>query len=232
MPPGYVYLIEHKASGKVYVGQTWRSVEERFVEHQRPNDSIRLYRAFAKYGSAAFTVTTLLSSASDQHTLDAMETFWGNLYRARDRKYGYNIKPFGSHGRHSTETRIKMSISARNRSPPSLETCARISAAKMGHATSEEARAKMSAARKARPPASLETRIKMSKAAKKRPPASLELRAKRAAAARGNKFGLGRVCSAATRAKMSASAKRQPSKSLETRARMSAAQKKRWASIS
>lgn len=56
---GYIYKITNTMNGKAYVGQTYRTVQERFVEHLRMarKDRIRykslLYNAIKKYGEKA-----------------------------------------------------------------------------------------------------------------------------------------------------------------------------------
>ena len=37
---GYIYIITNNVNDKVYVGQTYRSIKERFSEHLRSNDDL------------------------------------------------------------------------------------------------------------------------------------------------------------------------------------------------
>ena len=56
---GYIYKITNTINGKAYVGQTYRTVQERFVEHLRMARKTRirykslLYNAIKKYGENA-----------------------------------------------------------------------------------------------------------------------------------------------------------------------------------
>ena len=49
---GYIYIITNNVNDKVYVGQTYRSIKERFSEHLRSNDDCYLHRAMRKYGKS------------------------------------------------------------------------------------------------------------------------------------------------------------------------------------
>ena len=65
---GYIYLIENKVNGKVYIGQTSRSVQKRFKEHMHLGDTYRknkksknsvLYKAIEKYKQDNFACKTI-----------------------------------------------------------------------------------------------------------------------------------------------------------------------------
>ena len=61
---GYIYKISTTASSKVYIGQTTKTVEERFAEHLRSStekakETLHLYRAMNKYGKETFYVEQL-----------------------------------------------------------------------------------------------------------------------------------------------------------------------------
>lgn len=52
---GYIYKITNKINGKVYIGKTTKTVQERWKEHLRESRTERsenrpLYRAIRKYG--------------------------------------------------------------------------------------------------------------------------------------------------------------------------------------
>lgn len=68
MAIGLIYLIENLVNSKVYVGKTYRSVEQRWKEHIK--DSLRypdrlLYKAFSKYGIENFIITEIAKYAQD-----------------------------------------------------------------------------------------------------------------------------------------------------------------------
>src|SRR5271170_5674459 len=57
---GYIYKIENTISGKAYIGQTVRTVEFRWWQHQHPKSkSVALKDAIKKYGAHVFKVVTL-----------------------------------------------------------------------------------------------------------------------------------------------------------------------------
>lgn len=76
---GYIYKITNKINGKVYVGKTTRTVQERWEEHLREYRRERcenrpLYRAIRKYGTNAFAVETLEEVGLEN--LSERETYW------------------------------------------------------------------------------------------------------------------------------------------------------------
>ncbi len=55
-----IYKIENKSTGKIYVGQTQRTLKERIGEHKRKSRKLSLIdRAIKKYGIDAFEITIL-----------------------------------------------------------------------------------------------------------------------------------------------------------------------------
>ena len=93
---GYIYLITNKLNQKKYVGQTHKTIQERYKEHlktaQRANTR-HLYLAMNKYGVDNFTVQELEYVADDSQ-LDSREQYWIKYY---DSYYnGYNETLGGS----------------------------------------------------------------------------------------------------------------------------------------
>ena len=103
-----IYVLENTANNKVYVGQTWRSLEERFDSGFGYKHCLRLFNAIQKYGRERFKYTILVTAA-DQMTADYMERFWINVHDSRDPDVGYNLTDGGSYGKHSKESKRKMS---------------------------------------------------------------------------------------------------------------------------
>lgn len=101
----------NKVNNKPYVGQTWRSLSERFIEHRKPSSKgcIKLSRAITKYGRDNFSIE-LLVSCKDQLSANAIENFWINTFHSI--KNGYNIRAGGSGGKHSEETKKKLSLAS------------------------------------------------------------------------------------------------------------------------
>ncbi len=144
-----IYKISNTINDKIYIGQTWQSLSTRFGQHKSPNskDCSKLHRAFNKYGRENFSIE-LIVSIEDQLTADAYEKFWINVYNSVT--FGYNIKEGGSKGKHSIETRIKMSKIATGKKHTE-ESKTKMSKSKTGNRShfgkkhSEESKQKMAA---------------------------------------------------------------------------------------
>lgn len=69
MTKGYIYKITNKLNNNLYVGQTSRSINERFAEHLRDafnkTSNQPLYSAIRKYGKEAFMIELLEECSSD-----------------------------------------------------------------------------------------------------------------------------------------------------------------------
>jgi len=94
---GYIYKVTNQINGKVYIGQTNYTVENRWRQHltdaAREDISDRpLYRAIRKYGPEAFTVECIEECPRDQ--LDDREIYWIDQYQSY--QYGYNATPGGA----------------------------------------------------------------------------------------------------------------------------------------
>ena len=91
---GYIYLIENSINHKLYVGQTNRTVDERFREHLRSIDECYLHRAIRKYGKDSFFVSTLESLSANNISelskkLNEIEIYWIDYYKTFEN--GYNM---------------------------------------------------------------------------------------------------------------------------------------------
>lgn len=85
----YIYQITNNVNGKIYIGKTEHSIEERWAQHQRA--SIRgsckdrpLYRAMNKYGINNFSIICLEETDSPEER----EIFW--IEQKGSFKNGYN----------------------------------------------------------------------------------------------------------------------------------------------
>ncbi len=91
---GEVYIVINLASHKVYIGQTVRTLHERWLAHCRRAKTsgrgcVYLYNAIRKYGEGSFSVYRL-NVAFSKKELDALEIFYIEKFRACDPEYGYN----------------------------------------------------------------------------------------------------------------------------------------------
>jgi group I intron endonuclease len=150
----FVYLITNKVNGKVYVGQTtYADPDKRWSVHKAlakngSDGCPKLLRAMRKHGIDSFTFEVLVST-STQEDLDKFEIEFIEKYNSI--KTGYNVKEGGSRGKHSDETKAKMSAT-RRANPDLCKT-------RLGDTASEETRKKMSETHKRignRPPAPTE----------------------------------------------------------------------------
>ena len=85
----YIYQITNKLNGKIYIGKTERSVQERWKEHCRDylkeHCEIRpLYRAMKKYGVENFFIEVIEETDSPEER----EAFW--IQQKGSFKSGYN----------------------------------------------------------------------------------------------------------------------------------------------
>lgn len=103
-----IYKLSNKINGKIYVGQTWKSLHSRWKNGAGYKNCIYLERAINKYGANNFTYE-ILTVCGTQKTADYWETYFIDRYHSLDRKIGYNIKSGGSTGKLSDETKKKLS---------------------------------------------------------------------------------------------------------------------------
>ena len=128
---GSIYAIIDGTNDFEYVGQTTRSVEERFKEHTKADS--RIGYAIRAHGEDLFVVV-VLKVCNNKDELDYWEQ---RLIKSRNTKHpnGYNMTDGGEGTAGITpETREKLSAAHKGRKlpPRSPEHCANISAAKKG----------------------------------------------------------------------------------------------------
>ena len=92
---GKIYKITNKINGKVYIGQTTKSLKERFQKHCWNTGKTDLYhfnmaikKAIKKYGKNNFTIE--LIEEINKEYLDEREVFWISYYDSYNK--GYNCK--------------------------------------------------------------------------------------------------------------------------------------------
>jgi len=97
-------------SKKVYIGQTYRVLEERKIQHRRDSrkGKTRFYRATQKHGFDSFEWIVLRECHSKEE-LDYTEQFFINFFISTDENYGYNLKDGGSTGKHNEVSKRIMS---------------------------------------------------------------------------------------------------------------------------
>ena len=142
-----IYKITNKLNNKIYIGQTIRSLEERFLEHKRCKKDFYLHNSIRKYGEENFTAE-IIDYADSRDELNEKEAYWIKFYQSDIE--GYNMKPGGSYNPMNVEA-IKLSHDMKMRSP---EVRQKISNTMKKHfannPVSDETRKKLSEARKQR----------------------------------------------------------------------------------
>lgn len=100
-------------SGRIYIGQSW-DIDQRFDYYKRPRckKQRKLYNSLRKYSSEShiFEIIHELPIDSTQFTIDQYEALYIDLYRSC-RVGMLNIRDGGRGGKHSKETKAKMSES-------------------------------------------------------------------------------------------------------------------------
>ena len=92
-----IYMHKNKINGKVYIGQTCTSLEERFGKNGiRYKGSTYFYNAIQKYGWDNFEHIILEDNINDPYTANDKEIYYIRLYNSTDNHYGYNIQNGGN----------------------------------------------------------------------------------------------------------------------------------------
>jgi len=162
-----IYKITNKINGKIYIGQTTRSLNKRWKEHlYNTTNCSKLYKAIRKYGPDNFTIEEI-DGANSQSELNYKEWLLIHKFNSLDRDRGYNLREGGgSKGRLSQETKDKLSKLQIGKKA-SEETKQKMSVSHKGRIHTKEAREKLSKAHTGKK-MSKEARKKMSIAAKNR----------------------------------------------------------------
>jgi group I intron endonuclease len=111
---GIIYLVRNKINGKVYIGQTTKTVNTRWSHHRtlahKGKSRSIFHRAIRKYGASSFDVV-MLHQAFSRDELNEMEirAIW--THDSADREYGYNMTLGGEGGSQTAEVRERMSKS-------------------------------------------------------------------------------------------------------------------------
>ena len=91
---GFIYKVTNSINGKIYIGQTSKSVVSRWEQHLR--DCYRaaferrpLYQAINKYGRNAFTIETIEECEMD--IINEREQYWIEFYDSMNNGYNATI---------------------------------------------------------------------------------------------------------------------------------------------
>jgi len=132
-----IYKLSNNIDGKIYIGQTSRSLKIRFNEHCLSNSGChKVQSAIKKYGRENFKIE-LITITGTQSVADYWEIYFIDKYQTLSREYGYNIRDGGSVG--------KFNNKGRKHTPDELS---KMSKSQIGRIISFETRQKMSEAKK------------------------------------------------------------------------------------
>src|ERR1700686_4527969 len=108
-----IYILKNKINDKVYIGQTWKLLKDRWNNGNGYLGSHKIERAIKKYGKDNFYYE-ILTFCSTQKCADIIESFFIKKYNSINN--GYNITIGGVKGvmtgrKHSEKSKNKMSES-------------------------------------------------------------------------------------------------------------------------
>ena len=107
----HVYKITNNANGKIYIGGTSQSINDRLREHwykvQNGQES-PLYRAMREYGKGCFDIE-VVEDCRSREELDNRERYWIAKLSSTNPEIGYNIKAGGDIFYHTDLTKLKIS---------------------------------------------------------------------------------------------------------------------------
>lgn len=110
-----IYKYTNLNNGKVYIGQTRNTLEQRAQAGGRNyKESPKFYNAIKKYGWEAFS-PEIIATATTQEEANALEIFYISKFQSTDENFGYNIAHGGFCKEMSDETKEKISLSAKAR---------------------------------------------------------------------------------------------------------------------
>ena len=110
---GFIYKIVNKANGMIYIGQTIKSLQERWRQHRTKSSNCRyLKHAFKKYGIDNFDFIMICICFDED--LDKFEIQYMKSLNSMVPN-GYNLREGGNSGRHSEETKKKISDTLKSR---------------------------------------------------------------------------------------------------------------------
>ena len=109
---GIIYKITNKENGKIYIGQTKRSMYTRFKEHfsdaeedlKENNHLTHFQRAVLKWGISSFDIEQI-DKADTREELNQKEIYWIAHYDSTNREIGYNFTEGGEGGNTTSHCR-------------------------------------------------------------------------------------------------------------------------------
>lgn len=144
-----IYQIKNDLNKKIYVGQTFKTLEDRFERHCREGKwknvkKMPIVLAIRKYGAKHFSIHLLeeLPDGMSQTDIDKKELEWGMKLGTLSPQ-GYNLKLGNGHGALSEETKQKIGLGNRGKIVTN-ETRQRLSVSHKGIRLSPSTKKKLS----------------------------------------------------------------------------------------
>lgn len=140
---GFIYRITCRATKKYYIGQTiqdpYRYFKETYI-YCKGKGRIKIFNAINKYGIDSFKFD-VIDSASNKEQLDQLEDYYISFWDTINK--GLNCKTGGANGKHSQETKDKISkaLSGKKHSQESLN---KMSLSQKGRIVTQATRKKLS----------------------------------------------------------------------------------------
>ena len=169
-----VYQHRNKINGKVYIGITMQTPEQRWRHGEGYKSSPHFYAAIQKYGWDNFEHNTLFQNLTKEEACKKEQELIAK-YNSMNREYGYNSTSGGDIFVMNEETKQKISQSLMGNKnglghPCSEEKKKKISEAQKGRRLTEEHKQKLSeAAKKRHTPCSEQAKENIRKASHKKP---------------------------------------------------------------
>jgi group I intron endonuclease len=148
-----IYEIRNNVNGKVYIGQSMdvnhRNKTEKYDLNRNEFHNAHLQSAWNKYGIDNFSFNILIYEL-DKEQLDEYEIAMIKFTKSHDPKYGYNKTFGGEGGKHTDETKKKISESKKGEKNPnwgkklSEEHRRKLLESNLGKKHSDETKAKIS----------------------------------------------------------------------------------------
>ena len=108
-----IYKITNKITGKVYIGQTVRTLQKRWKQHVNAKDSLVIHNSIRKYGVENFTVEQI-DIACSRDELNKKEIYWISFYNSLYPN-GYNLTSGGNQYTLSEKSKEKCGDSFRGK---------------------------------------------------------------------------------------------------------------------
>lgn len=116
MYEGYIYKIVNGVNGKIYIGQTRRTIEERWKEHlyfaiENNKATYHLYSSFHKYGIDAFNIYQICMVVNQDKEelakiLNKLEIYYISFYNSTNSNNGYNMTIGGNNVSEYIKTKV------------------------------------------------------------------------------------------------------------------------------